>query len=219
MGSSYLEEYWSEGVSNEAGDGDNEAAGVAIDLFRIYQDKDYVETTNWDDLYNPAEYMYKNQNVFVNQKAMVCVDGILCEYLRKLPDSPNYGSLFKNGEALYTNGQVGDIYHGKDYSVVIPIFNFEQEVNMGMSWEQFMSGKKMGSDLNDEVIFQNLMDDLINSDEYNALLKNCFLPQVMIHFNAITGVTSSDLHYYDRFKQTKNILLTSMQNIVAAKGA
>jgi len=192
---------------------------LSEEIFRNYLDKAYNGPNN--NANNLPSGMYQSQGVLVNQKAMVCVDGNLCEYLRQTVGN-SYKSLFSpditQNKFHSTKGQVGDIYYGKDYSIVIPIFNKEAEVNMNQSWESFNNDVLSAEDgFNNKVAFQNLMSSLISSDEYKALRDNCFSPKNMIHMNAISGVTSSELYKHPKFKQTKNILLTSMQNIAAAK--
>lgn len=107
-----------------------------------------------------------------------------------------------------------------NYSLVIPIFSVESEVNMDQSWESFYSFPPnliQSGQLNLITNFQNLNNDLINSKEYKALIKNCFSPQNMVHFSGLSGLRITGVLDKVNFDQTKNLFATNIKNIVNAK--
>lgn len=157
------------------------------------------------------------------QKSIICVDGKDMLFNRypagsdvpvKMDSGESFTSLTDDFFLLDKFEYEGD---ASDYSMVIPIFNVEEDINKNLSWEQFYSTIKNLDSINELEVFGNLNSQLINSNQYSALIKNCFSPENMVHFNAISGIRTTSLLDRENYVQTKNLLVSSMKNVINVK--
>ena len=100
------------------------------------------------------------------------------------------------------------VYKGdnSNYSLVIPIFSEENDVDMNQSWNSFYGFPPNiveSGDIGSLTPFQNLNNALLSNKKYKALLKNCFTPRNMVHFVAISGLRTSGVLEKLNFDQTK----------------
>jgi len=107
------------------------------------------------------------------------------------------------------------------YSIVIPLVSREQEIVIDgkpvkdAKWTDF---KKTIEDNSYQSAFQNLRTDIINSEEYKALMNLCFSAENILLFNTLAGIQfygSTDL--YRSFIQTKSMLQSNMMATMNAR--
>ena len=156
---------------------------------------------------------------FPLQKYMVCVDGPNPDFKyngfdgwTKPSDGP--GTFFNTSlEWQYTSEG--------SYSIVIPIFNVEEEYDMDLTWNDLMNevNSSSGKDISEIQKFKNLNTILITDSRYSAMIKSCFPLENLIHFNAIYGTNDNNLGSFDKFVAAKSLFAVNILNIINAKNA
>jgi hypothetical protein len=157
------------------------------------------------------------------QKHIICVDGpIPNDFSFKIdsivPETDGELAVKKSEEI------VDDTYYPSPdgtFSVVIPIFAIEEELEMSEPWLSFYTDIISGTEYYDLYEFQkfkNLNDQLINSDKMKALTESCFPLKHMVDFSAISGMQYfSDSPVAASFDQSKEFMIQSMKSISDAK--
>ena len=180
-----------------------------------------------------SEHLESEKVLASIHKYLICVDGnspsFAAEGLNAPAVSPPFTFVGHDNYTLLTESQ---------YSIVIPLLSIEEDLpafKMDETWKDFTDnieyyceqGGQVGENLPEPQIsnfpgFENLNNQLINSDEYKALTKACFSLQNMIHFNAFSGyqnIISENEELKNVLEQTKQLFVNNMQNILNAKSA
>lgn len=205
-------------AGGEQDSGSPDIASVAEKIFLAYQRSGYEENS---EKINPASLDIASE-CFPLQKVMVCVDGPNPAFRKKIlagswtPISGNPGEFFSTAGIDWQYTSEGS------YSIVVPIFNLEEEVNMDMSWNSLYNKVQLSKQLGEGNIssiseFKNLNTKLINDSRYNALVKSCFPLENLIHFNALFGTNGNNLGSYEKFSAAKQVFAVNIVNIINAK--
>lgn len=192
----------------------------AVELFNNYQKLTDIDPGEYGNSNNLSpEKLASAAKTSPVQKHIVCVDGSNCLFLKNTQGEwmPNKNhSIDPDNEYIYAGTE-------SNFSVVLPLFKFDQEVDMDQTWDQFyqtLPPIDENTIISNILEFKNLNNTLINSDQYKALVKACFTIESMIHVNALTGLVP---YYFDNtflqqsFDQTKKLFVTNIQNVMAAK--
>ena len=202
-------------VGGGGNNGTPDIASVAKKIFLNYQ-KDGYEN-NSGNLTSTSLQVASDS--FPLQKYMVCVDGPNPDFKyngfdgwTKPSDGP--GTSFNTSlEWQYTSEG--------SYSIVIPIFNVEEEYDMDLTWNDLMNevNSSSGKDISEIQKFKNLNTILITDSRYSAMIKSCFPLENLIHFNAIYGTNDNNLGSFDKFVAAKSLFAVNILNIINAKNA
>lgn len=202
--------YWG-GASNDPqqpGGPDFDVIMAAEEIFENYQKDGFYK--NNDKL--SSSNRSSAAKSFPLQKYMVCVDGPILDFLRK----KGPGDWVQTSSGYFNPDEEYQYTNNKTYSIVIPIFNKEEEVDMDQSWNQLLASVS-NPDWSNNSQFKNLNEDLINSGTYEALVESCFSIKNMIHFNALFGLIKNDIGSVENFSLTRRLLITNIKNVAAAK--
>jgi hypothetical protein len=156
------------------------------------------------------------------QKNIICVDGPVPSDFSFKTDTIVEGTDGELAVKTSDNTINGTHYPSPDgtFSVVIPIFNIEEE-EVNQSWSAFYSDIVSGIqlyDLHEFVKFKNLNTQLINSNKMKALTESCFPLKHMIDFTAISGMQNfANSPVAASFNQSKSFMMQSIESINKAK--
>lgn len=148
-------------------------------------------------------------------KSIICLDGQLPSFKRILGDQfPTYEQAKENGIDLGSNAEIlpQDVYTSDGtFSVVIPMFNREQEIDKDLTIAQFLNISDLVSQdlgiLKEQ--YDILRNELINSDEYESLRKICFPLENMLHFSSFSAMqyyTAENAEVITALNETKAAL-------------
>ena len=139
-------------------------------------------------------------------KYLICVDGPSAKFSAKATGTTAAGASYYAIDGTF--------------SIVLPVFNREQNISMDQPWINFLNTYAISdtgqSGFAGIQAFKNLNEDLLNSDEYHALKTNCFSLKNMLHFNAFSGLAyyGNNPELESGFKQTKKVLNSSIDTII-----
>lgn len=182
----------------------------------------------------PNKYLKSSEQVSQFDKSIICVDGDVPQDFQFKTDSivPDTGgssglqSAIEAVEiyAVKKSGGIDDTYYPSPdgtFSVVIPVFSLEEELEMSKPWLSFYNTDLITplntdvSDLYEFENFKNLNDQLINSDKMKALTELCFPLKNMIDFNAISSMQylQNIPEISNSFSQSKQFMMQSVKAV------
>ncbi len=193
----------------------------AQDLFKQYINNHIEGIAGFKntDFFNSSELTEISESCTFGSY-MICVDGPKPFFRKKGVGSVEKVETSQGTKIIIEEDSLYDVEG--TFSVVIPMFNEKQDVDMDMTWDEFSSmwyGKPFDAEESSNT-FQNLNDSLINSDKYKTLRTACFPIKNMIHFNSFSGLqyyTSNNPSISGVFQQTKQILKQNVKTVLNAK--
>ena len=200
-------------VGGGGNNGTPDIASAAEKIFLAYQKSGYEESNGKIG----AGYKEVASKSFPLHKIMVCVDGPNPDF--KYVGVDGWTTFSGNPGEFFSTTQKWQYTSEGSYSIVVPIFNLEEEVDMNMSWQSLMDDSVALFPGNISLIseFKNLNTKLINDSRYNALVKGCFPLENLIHFNALFGTNGVNLGSYEKFSAAKQVSAVNILNIINAK--
>jgi hypothetical protein len=193
----------------------------AMNLFRQYINNHSTGISGQKntDFFNSSELTEISESCTFGSY-MICVDGPKPFFRKKGLGGASTVETSKGTKVVLQEDDMYDLEG--TFSVVIPMFNEKQDVDMDMTWDEFSSmwyGKPFDAEESSNT-FQNLNDSLIKSDKYKTLRTACFPIKNMIHFNSFSGLqyyTSNNPSISGVFQQTKQILKQNVKTVLNAK--
>lgn len=201
-------------------DADQNIKNLCVKIIRNHQkDLGELEESKSGNL-TEAQYL-SSQDYMPRQRSIICSDapeGAVPVFFEKPKESGNDQWKPLSGNGSNSNKSYAYIADKSYASIVIPIDKVEESIPLNQPWTTVYEQLPDDSEIDSFEKFQNLNDILINGEDsvYKTLLKNCFSPNNMIHFNAVSGLEGMNFETLNSLRTTKTLFLTNIKNIVAA---